>query len=48
MQALVLLMVGAFVIGGTPLGRWVRERPPILFGDATVAAASYYSLAVVL
>ncbi len=48
MQVMVLLMVGAFLIGGTPLGRWVRERPVLLLGVSTAAATSFYSLSVVL
>jgi hypothetical protein len=48
MQVLVALLVGSFVLGGTSLGRWLRERPIVLIPAVCVAAASYYSLGVAL
>jgi hypothetical protein len=47
-QVLVVLLMGAFVLGGTRLGRWIRSSPVALLALSTVAAASYYSLRVVL
>jgi hypothetical protein len=44
----MLMLVAAFVLGGTRLGRWVREHPPVLLPLSIAAAASYYSLRVVL
>lgn len=46
MQILVILIVGAFIVGGTRLGCWIRQRPMVLIPLTTVAAASYYSLSV--
>ncbi len=48
MQVLVILLLAAFVIGGTALGRWVRHRPLVLLALSIVAAASYYRLGVVM
>jgi hypothetical protein len=47
-QVLVVLLLGAFVLGGTRLGRWIRSNPVVLVTLSTVAAASYYSLRVIL
>ena len=46
MQALVILLIGAFVIGGTGLGRWLLAHRWVMLVLATVAAASYYSLRI--
>jgi hypothetical protein len=48
MQVLILLLIGSFLIGGTSLGRRLRERPLLLVPLCTLAAASYYSYGVVL
>jgi hypothetical protein len=48
MQPLVLLVIAAFVIGGTRLGSWVRERWWLLLPISAVSAAGFYSLRVVL
>lgn len=48
MQAFVLLLLLTFVIGGTRLGPWVRDRPIVLLPLCIIAAASFYSLRVVL
>jgi hypothetical protein len=47
-QVLVVLLIGAFALGGTRLGRWIRDRPPVLLPMCVLAAASYYSLSVIL
>jgi hypothetical protein len=46
-QYLVLLLIGAFVIGPTRFGRWVRTHPPVLALVAMIAAAGFYSLRVI-
>jgi hypothetical protein len=46
-RVLVVLLLGAFAIGGTRLGRWVRVHPPVLIVLAILAAACYYSLRVI-
>ena len=48
MQVLVLLLVGGFVIGGTPIGRWLTRHPVALLVTTAIAASSFYSLRVVL
>jgi hypothetical protein len=48
MQVLVILLIGAFLVGGTSLGRRLREQPFLLVPLCTLAAASYYSFRVVL
>lgn len=48
MQVLAILLVGAFVIGGTEPGRWICDRPLVLLALCVVAAASFYSMRVVL
>jgi hypothetical protein len=48
MQVIVLLLLGTFILGGTRLGPWVRERPFVLLVLCSIAAASFYSLRVVL
>jgi hypothetical protein len=48
MQVLIALLIGAFILGGTALGRWIRDRPPVLLTLCTLAAASYYTLRVTL
>jgi hypothetical protein len=47
MQVLVVMLIGAFVIGGTRLGDWLRRHPPALITLSAIAAASYYALRVV-
>jgi hypothetical protein len=47
-QVLVLLLLGTFLVGGTRLGPWVRTHPPLLLALCAIAAASFYSLRVVL
>ena len=46
MQTLVFLLLGAFVIGGTGLGRWMVAHRWVMLALATLAAASYYSLGI--
>jgi hypothetical protein len=46
-QYLVLLLIGAFVVGATRFGRWVRAHPPALAAFAVIAAAGFYSLRVI-
>jgi hypothetical protein len=48
MQVLVVLLLGAFIIGSTRAGRWLRDNPIALVAVCSVAAASYYSLGVIL
>jgi hypothetical protein len=48
MQVLVILLIGAFVLGGTALGQRLRDHPLVLVALSTLAAASYYSLRVIL
>ena len=48
MQVLVLLLLGAFILGATRLGTWIRDRSLVLLGLCVIAAASYYSLSIVL
>jgi hypothetical protein len=48
MQVLVVLLLGAFILGATRAGSWIRDRSLVLLGLCTVAAASYYSLSVIL
>jgi hypothetical protein len=48
MQVLVILLIACFGLGGSPIGRWIRDRPLALGALSVVAAASYYRLSVVL
>jgi hypothetical protein len=48
MQMLIFFLVVCFIVGGTSLGRRVRERPALLAIFSTTVAASFYSLTVVL
>jgi hypothetical protein len=48
MQVLVILLIACFVLGGTPFGKWIRNRPVALGALSVVAAASYYKLGVVM
>jgi hypothetical protein len=48
MQALVILLLGTLILGGTRVGRQLRERPLVLLAMCTVAAASFYSMRVIL
>ena len=48
MQVLVAFLVVCFLVGGSDVGRIVRDRPILLAGFSTVVAASYYMLGVVL
>ena len=48
MQVFVAFLVICFLIGGTDAGRVVRKNPILLVAFATVTAASFYSLGVVL
>lgn len=48
MQVLLLLIISSFLLGGTRLGRWLRDRPVALLPISVVAALSFYSLRVVL
>jgi hypothetical protein len=47
-QTVVLLLVGAFILGGTRFGRWARDRPPVLLPLCVLAAGSFYSLSIIL
>jgi hypothetical protein len=46
MQVLALFLVLAFVLGGSELGRHVRQRPILLLFFSTTVAVSFYSLRV--
>ncbi len=48
MQLFVAFLVVMFLIGGTGPGRVVRDRPLVLMMLSGLAAASFYSLSVVL
>ena len=48
MQVFVFLLLATFVIGATRLGRWAVQRPIVLLAVCTMAAASFYSMSVVL
>ena len=48
MQVFVAFLLIAFFLGGTRLGRRVRERPVLLMAFCFLAATSFYSLSVVL
>lgn len=48
MQFFIGFLVLMFVLGGTGAGRILRDRPVILLCFSTLAAASFYSLRVVL
>lgn len=48
MQVFIAFLVVMFVLGGTGAGRVLRERPLVLLGCCALAAASFYSLRVVL
>jgi hypothetical protein len=48
MQFFIGFLVLMFVLGGTGAGRVLRDRPSVLIGCCIVAAASFYSLRVVL
>lgn len=48
MQMLIFFLVVCFLIGGTSIGRRVREHPTLLAIFSTTVAASFYSLRVVL
>jgi hypothetical protein len=45
---LVVLLLGTLILGGTRVGRHIRDRPLVLLSLSTIAAASYYSLWVIL
>ena len=45
---LVVLLLGAVILGSTRFGRRLRDSPVALVALCTVAAASYYSLSVIL
>ena len=48
MQVFVAFLFIVFLVGGTRLGRPVRERPIVLLAFCFLTAASFYSLSVVL
>lgn len=48
MQFFIGFLVLMFVLGGTGAGKILRDRPWVLVGCCTLAAASFYSLRVVL
>lgn len=48
MQIFVGFLVVVILLGGPRFGRVVREHPVTLLALCTVAAASFYSLRVVL
>lgn len=48
MQVFVLFLLTAFLIGGSRLGDPVRRRPVLLLAFSIAAAASFYSLRIVL
>lgn len=48
MQVLVAFLAVCFVIGGSDVGRVVRDHPILLAGFSTIVAASYWMLSVVL
>ena len=43
-----MFLVVSFLVGGTDVGRWVRERPLLLVAFSVMIAGSYWSLSVVL
>jgi biotin transporter BioY len=46
MKFWILFLVATFLVGGTRLGRWGRERPWAIVAGCTVAAASFYSIGI--
>lgn len=48
MHVFIGFLMMMFVLGGTRAGRILRERPIVLLACCVVAAASFYSLRVVL
>jgi hypothetical protein len=48
MQALIVFLLLAVVIGNTRLGQRTRRRPRAVLVGSVLAAASFYSLRVVL
>jgi hypothetical protein len=46
-QAIVVMVVATFLIGGTAVGRRIRTNPVLLGAACVVAAGSFYSLRVV-
>ena len=48
MNVLALFLMGAALIGGAKSMAWVRDRPVLVIAYCVAAAASFYSLRVVL
>lgn len=48
MQALIVFLLIAVVVGNTRLGQRTRQRPRAVLVSSVIVAASFYSLSVVL